>query len=1794
MHVYFVLFLVVPMATGHWVKPQKYSCLGPVSPLHTSQYKQRSIQSSVIPWTCHPVPTPYLSVTPQLAADTNQPQYGPRWWKLVWDECRLEHIKGRQGKCQEICDSQNKHFRQNIATDVAFDLDQELSKLKSVFADFEKACEHYENALTDDDELDKCDDYFRKVQDNFIGTVAEIKTVKQGPDSKSDGASSATPVSQTCDIEKLISAINLPKLEIASFTGNPLKYYQFMQSFDLNVDSVCTDDSQKLSRLIQYCSGAAKSSIEGCILRGSDGYKEALKILAERFGNPDVVSEQVIANIRHGKLMKTSQDLLALSDELDSANRILNQLKLTQEVSLHSVILDVMARTPTYLQNNWQKLALKKKKSSGSYPKFDDLCEFIADAARNASDPVYGQSYMKRERPGTKVSLATSNDAAVPDIPKERAVADSPQATTQVLPSTGRSSTYAKPEYPCVMCTQRHRLWHCNEFKMLSVRDRIALVDRYALCHNCLLPTHNTASCGKKSVCSVQNCGQKHTMYLHTNSTQQGSVAACAADGQSSVSSCGALSNQACYMPIVKVKVNDTVYANALLDTASSNSFCSEALACKLGVTGVRENFNLRTIGATCRTESEVVALSVTSSEGYVMDMSGVYITSSIPVTYTPIDLSKFEHLQDLNFPGYSKDGKVDLLIGQDNAEALVPLAVRKGKGGEPFAILTCLGWALNGCGNTSRVSDSVVSHFISTQSISSQAESTNNDVNKLLRMENEGLEGIGYSQEDHEVIKLWDVNCRKDGLHYELPIPWKNPLEPLPNNYRVAKCRLDSLVRKLEREGNYDRYEQEIDKLLDRGYAEPVPADEVQSNSGRVWYLPHHAVVSDKKPGIVRVVYDCASKYGGQSLNDRCMQGPDLINKLLFVLLRFRLHTFAIQADIEAMYNQVRVPQCDRDALRFLWMRDGKVMHYRMTSHLFGGIWCASSSAYALRRTVVDHDVLPVVRDTVERAMYVDDCLKSVAQREEAKIVISNVRDALKLGGFNLTKFIVNDESLYAEIPSENRAISANDITPESAGKVLGVQWSILPDEFYFELNKTIPVYSVSRRMILSTVSSIYDPLGFIGPIVLPGKVIFQECTRQKFSWDECVSHELESQWANWVNSLHDIGDLRIPRCVKPSDFDHDAVFELHHFADASMQAYGVCSYVRSINKNGKIHVQLLISKNKVAPLNQSTVPRLELQAAVVAAKLDAMLRNELDIEIDQSYFWTDSQITLGYITNTIRRFNVFVENRVSLIRQLTDVSAWNHVCSKDNPADYLTRSKITSVHQLDSFWFEGPMWLRSYKCQWPKQSKDFKLNPGDPEIKSAAVTLTGMGIPSDSSRVLKPEVISVESEMGASPLDVAAASSDACLPAVEECNEMQTISSMSVVTDSVAGHKADSILEISKHYSDWYKMQRGLAWWLRFVQCLKDKDFRGKGRLSVAEINRAKLLLIESVQRCSYPAELNKLKKGNEVNKSSPVRCLKPFLDSDGVMCVGGRMPDHHPYIIPHDHPCARAIVWHYHSQVHAGAEWTLALLRDEFWIVRARPLVRKIVRSCITCRRSRAKPLTQLMADLPEERLKSDKPAFSYIAIDVFGPLTVKNYRSEIKRYGCLFTCMTTRAVHVEKLNSLDADSFINAFRRFIARRGIPEGVFSDNGTNLVAGEKELRHAFEEILASPKLNAYSVTKGIEWRFIPPASPHMGGVWERMVGLMKRVLMSVLRGTSRLSDEVLETIFCEAEAVVNGRPLTKLSDDPNDGRPLTPNHLLLLKQGSILPPGCFHSGDVYRRRWRHVQSLADQFWSK
>ncbi|XP_071830918.1 uncharacterized protein [Apostichopus japonicus] len=876
-------------------------------------------------------------------------------------------------------------------------------------------------------------------------------------------------------------------------------------------------------------------------------------------------------------------------------------------------------------------------------------------------------------------------------------------------------------------------------------------------------------------------------------------------------------------------------------------------------------------------------------------------------------------------------------------------------------------------------------------------------------------------------------------------------------------------------------------------------------------------------------------------------MQGPDMINKLLPVLLRFRQHSIAVQADIEAMYNQVRIPARDRDALRFLWYINGKLRYLRMTSHLFGGVWCAASSAYALRRTITDlPSVIPLVKYAVERSFYVDDCLSSVSSKSDAEIIIREIPKALKSGGFKLTKFVVNDFRLLAEVSVECRAKEVLDFGTSSESRALGIKWMVSRDEFFFALEKDFGGLLTRRRM-LSIVSSIFDPLGLISPVVLSGKLLFQEATARGLSWDEEIPPDIVRAWDTWAQSLSSVSRLRVPRCIKPCSFD-DAFIELHHFSDASSKGYGCCCYVRCVNRKGEIHVQLVMSKSKVAPLKLRTIPRLELQAAVLAVKVDSLLRRELALEFAKSYFWTDSEVVLKYIHNDSRRFHVFVGNRVSLIREFSDPQQWFHIETKANPADLVTRNCSFSKFN-SSKWFNGPDKLGRYKNDWQTAKlNSLVLTDDDPEVKETDVTV---GYTTVAGHVSPPGL-------------------------------------------SDAGDSDEPLYRIMNHYSSWFKMKRGLAWLLRLVRFFKGQ--KPLGRLSVQEVRRAGDILLRKSQSSSFCSELERLSQGKAVRASSSLKTLTPFLDGKGLLRVGGRLKEFdskHPCIISGKHPIAESIVKDAHSIAHVGIEWVLSIVRKDFWVTKGRPLVKRIVRACVTCRRLYSKPCVQQMANLPRERIAANVPPFIHVGIDVFGPYYVKFGRSEVKRYGCLFTCLTVRAVHIEKLDSLDTESFLNGFRRFVARRGCPETVFSDNGTNFVGGEAELRRGMRD-LSNKVIHAYAVKENFDWHFIPPTASHMGGAWERMVGVIKRVMSAILPSTVRLTDEILGTLFCEVESIVNGRPLTKLSDDPRDPTPLTPNHLLLLRHGPRIPPGKFENVDRFRRRWRHVQHLANQFWRK
>ena len=299
-------------------------------------------------------------------------------------------------------------------------------------------------------------------------------------------------------------------------------------------------------------------------------------------------------------------------------------------------------------------------------------------------------------------------------------------------------------------------------------------------------------------------------------------------------------------------------------------------------------------------------------------------------------------------------------------------------------------------------------------------------------------------------------------------------------------------------------------------------------------------------------------------------------------------------------------------------------------------------------------------------------------------------------------------------------------------------------------------------------------------------------------------------------------------------------------------------------------------------------------------------------------------------------------------------------------------------------------------------------------------------------------------------------------------------------------------------------------------------------------------------------------------------------------------------HPVILPKTHHVVKLIVRYYHQAAgHSGLEYTLSLIRQRYWIINARSNIRNIVNTCVDCRRRQAPAPQQKMASLPEDRITPSKPPFTYVGVDCFGPFEARRGRSNVKRYGVIFTCLVVRAVHIEVAHSMDTESFINALRRFIARRGQPQEMRSDNGGNFVKGEKELRQAVNA-WNQQQVHEFLLQHEIKWTFNPPTGSHHGGVWERCIRTVRKVMKAITR-EQVLDDEGLHTLMCEVESVVNGRPITKVSDDPRDLEALTPNHLLLLRPGITAPPGKFTKDDIYsRRRWRQVQYLVGVFWRR
>ena len=490
-----------------------------------------------------------------------------------------------------------------------------------------------------------------------------------------------------------------------------------------------------------------------------------------------------------------------------------------------------------------------------------------------------------------------------------------------------------------------------------------------------------------------------------------------------------------------------------------------------------------------------------------------------------------------------------------------------------------------------------------------------------------------------------------------------------MPENRVQAERRALCLKRKFSRDLKFrDDYVAFLEEVIKEGFAKKVPSDVLKRSDGKVWYIPHHGVYRQKKLDKIRVVFYCSAQYRGTSLNSELFQGPDLTNSLVGVLIRFRQDPVEAMGDVQSMFHQVCVSESDRDLLWFLWWPNGnldqELQEYRMTVHLFGAVSSPSCANFTMRRNAEDHkhEFAPEVVCTVLRNFYVDDCLKSLPSSNEAVTHVDDLRRLMFKGGFNLTKWISNDREVLESIPVEDRTkdIKELDLTKDAlpTERALGVSWFVETDTFGFKISVKERPYT--RRGILSVVSSVYDPLGMAAPLILPAKLLLQDLCRKGLGWDDEIPSSFLPRWRMWLDGLPKLSQLSVDRCVRPIDFGNVVSRQIHHFCDASQSAYGAVSYLRLVNSDGQVHCSFLIGKSRLAPLKQTTIPRLELAAATVSIRLNKVLSKEFELPVDTITFWKDSMTVIRYIGNESKRFHTYVANRVSFIREDSSPSQW------------------------------------------------------------------------------------------------------------------------------------------------------------------------------------------------------------------------------------------------------------------------------------------------------------------------------------------------------------------------------------------------------------------------------------------------------------------------------------------------------------------------------------------------------
>ncbi|UYV80170.1 hypothetical protein LAZ67_18001877 [Cordylochernes scorpioides] len=1108
--------------------------------------------------------------------------------------------------------------------------------------------------------------------------------------------------------EDTVINVKLPELALKSYDGSLECWLSWWAQFSKIHENKNLSDSDRFLYLRQAIvpNSEAYRVVASYPVTGAN-YALAVQALQERFGDPNILTELYVRRLLNSvisNVKKENRNLSSLYDELSSHLRSLETLGIDPQLSGIFLYPLVESSLPSDILKIWHRhpssgygMELAKREESdkgvgGAQERLRLSLDFLKAEVRSAQRLKFVEKGFKQEEP------------------YKRSYNDGTRTRSNFRPATVSSLFGGRTNIKCFFCERTNHASHqCRSIMKMSPGERNDKIRSAHLCFKCLRKGHIQSQCREQLEC--KNCGRNHLEVLcEGNSSNRLTKPGRENLKENATEPIASLSSQACTGQVLLMTTvallrgpNASRRVRILLDSGSQFSYIKQSLVWSIGIerkgeiTIAKSLFGGNKIGE----EKHGKFMLELENLGNKRDVIHIEALDQRKICDAIPPLPKGDWLEKLKIKGkiLSQDNfkgqEIDILIGANYLGMILTGKIVQVEA-DLTAVETKLGWTLMGNSPIIDSNDNVQQTL--------NLLTTRCDLKDLWDLEVLGIrdpvETCSKETRYQEIKEKFITKIqRQSDQRYSVGLPWKVEKESILSNLDIAIKRLDISTKKMNSQNKLTEYSQIFRDWLTEGLIERVEENPLER---RGYYLPHRPVYKmESKTTPIRPVFDASCLgHNGLSLNQCLEKGPNLLERIPEMMIRFRENKFGVTADIRKAFQMVAIEESERNYLRFLWWEkesDRELIAYRHKRLVFG----LNCSPFVLN-AVIEYNLQSIRGPLVQwakilaQSFYMDNCITSLETKQEVQEFQKAAIEIMDRAKMDLREW----EYSLEENPEKG-----------TCTKILGVVWNKMEDSLKCELPDNLSIQpKLTKRLVLSMVQRIFDPLGFCAPVFLPPKLLLQRSWGLKLGWDTPLPESMAQEFRTWLDQIKLIELIKIPRYMW-----NDLIFptEVHIFCDASQIGYGAVAYLRS--ETGRENTLTLIwSKVRLAPMKSITIPRLELMAMVLGARLANAIQAALKRKCETT-LWSDSTTALSWIKKEIE-WRVFVRNRVREIQATTNLNDWRFVPSQLNPADLLSRGCPPSQF-VQSRWWEGPEWLKKPKKFWP--NSEFSINPKEIKVE-------------------------------------------------------------------------------------------------------------------------------------------------------------------------------------------------------------------------------------------------------------------------------------------------------------------------------------------------------------------------------------------------------------------------------------------------------------------------------------------